>query len=430
MPVLGAFAIAQPKLSTLLCGAVAGYLLIILTNPVRTSFRDGLRAIGRYRALWVILGVFGFAHALFQLALRVYFHYALPAAERPVFVWFREAWKDRNRWLSGTSESLWFLPRAEFLACVGESVLPTVESVAGIFNNLVTTFPLSAIAAVLLLSNWDDHHRVLIRALRKRFGSFGFAIHFGILLCALAAIAKPLVYVPQLFKAVGPDFQLLWFQWAPVVVWLSFLFEYLFGVCIQIYLILLAYVWIRGLTFTHRHLLDFAIRRFSYVVKWAAIVMLLSSLCIDAPLILKNFAPFSIWLPDEEVLGSRLRVARAALATFLLLGSTMQITLTFHSESWRKAMRDHLRFIARNWWPFAWYLIVAVLHFFFLHLCDLSIRRGLGEGTAPWILWTLVFPWLAGWIGAWLLASWACVYKNCEKNREDRCCLEPDKLPT
>ncbi|MDB6154482.1 MAG: hypothetical protein JWL90_2935, partial [Chthoniobacteraceae bacterium] len=241
-----------------------------------------------------------------------------------------------------------------------------------------------------------------------------------------------LVYVPQVFSAAGfgPELQLFWFQWAPVIVWLSFLFEYLFGVCIQIYLILLAYVWIRGLTFTHHHLLDFAIRRFSYVVKWAAIVMLLSSICIDAPLILKNFAPFSDWLPDDDIFGSRLRVARAALATFLLLGSTMQITLTFHSESWRKAMRDHLRFVGRHWWSFAWYLIVAAFHFFALHLCDLSFRRGLGEGTSLWVVWILLFPWLAGWISAWLLASWACVFKQCKNHREEGGQLVPETSPT
>ncbi len=351
MSVPGVFAIAQPNLAYLLGGAILGYLLILFTNPVRSCFRDGLRAIARYRALWLILGVFGFLHAIFQLILRLYFHAVLPPADKPVFRWAREAWRDPANWLVGSPESVWYLPRAEFLQATRESWLPTLESLAGIFNNLITTFPLSAVAALLLLVNWNGHHRVLIAALRKRFGHFGFAIHFAILTCALAALAKPLVYIPQFFTALGMGeaAQLLWFQWAPVVVWLSFLFEYLFGICIQIYLILLAYLWVRGMSFTHHDLLDFAIRRLSYVVKWAGMVMLLSTLCIDLPLILKNFAPFTPWFPEQEILDERLKVARAALATFLLLSATMQITLTFHSESWRKAMRDHLRFSVVYW---------------------------------------------------------------------------------
>ncbi len=414
MSAPGAFAIVQSKAPYFLCGAFGGYLLVMFTNPVRTGLRDGWRAIGRYQTLWVTLGVFGFCDALFQLAQRVYFHAVLPAGERPIFVWAREAWRDPQYWLTGSPESLWFLPHAAFLESLRDAALLALQSLAGIFNNIVTTFPLSALAAVLLLVNWEGHHAVLIRALRRRFGHFGWAVHLAIVVCALAAIAKPFIYVmPQLLHLRGAGAE-MWFGWAPVVVWLSVLFEYLFGVCIQIYLILLAFIWVRGLTFTHRTLLDVAIRRFSYVVKWAALVMLLSTLCIDAPLILKNFPAFAAWFPENELFASRLNISRAALAVFLLLTATMQIMLTFHSESWRCAMRDHLRFVWKNAWPFAWFLALAALHLFALHACDLVVRRAIGEGTALWVGWTLAFPWLAGIVCAWLLASWVCVFKRCE----------------
>ena len=143
-----------------------------------------------------------------------------------------------------------------------------------------------------------------------------------------------------------PMAQLAWFQWAPVVAWLGFLFEYLFGVCMQIYLILLAYAWVRGITFTHSHLLDFAIRRCSFVLKWALVVMLLSSVFIDLPLILKNFAAFrpgSPTMPRSSRAGSGLR-ARCSPAS-CCSQPTVQITLVFHSESLRKALRDHVRFV-------------------------------------------------------------------------------------
>ena len=204
-----------------------------------------------------------------------------------------------------------------------------------------------------------------------------------------------------------------WFQWAPVIAWLAFLFEYLFGVCIQIYLILLAYCWVRGIGFTHRHLLDFAIRRFSSVVKWAGVMMLLSVTFIEMPLILRSFAPFAGWFPEQEAFAHRLAIARGLLALFALIAGSMQTTLVFHSESLAVAFRDHRDFLKNHWWPFTWFLIVAALHCFALHAMQRTVATGLGEGTAPWVLWTLISPWIAGIILGWLLASWVCVYKRC-----------------
>jgi hypothetical protein len=405
-----------------ICGALGSYLILLFVNPVRTSFRDGLRAVRRYAALWLALGAFGFLYALFQLALRAYLHSVLPPAERPVFMWARDAWRDPDLWLVGSPESLWYLPVAQFIALLREALLPALESTAGIFNSLVITFPGSAIGALLLLGNWQGHHAVLARALQKRFVRTSGLVHAAIVVCALAALAKPFIYaVPQLLKAMAAPatLHLAWFQWAPVIAWLAFLFEYLLGVCIQIYLILLAYTWIRGLTFNHANLLDLAIRRFSYVVKWAVIVMALSTLFIDAPLIMKNFPAFADLFPEGEILARRLAQARACLATFLLLTATMQIMLTFHNESWRKAMRDHLRFMARRWWPFGWFVLVAAIHFFLLHTGDLAVRRGVGEGTALWVGWCLLFPWIAAVVAAWLLATWVCVFKRCDTTRSE-----------
>ena len=215
----------------LVCGALGLYLLAMFLNPARSSLRDGLRAIRRYPMLWLPLGVFGFAYALFQLALDVYFHRVFPEATRPVFVWVRAA------------EPFWHLAPGQLAGLARDALLPSLESVAGIFNNLVSTFPLAAVAAVLLFANYDGHHGVLWRALRHRFDRFAGAVYGGILVCALAAIAKPLLYLIARYV----DGQ-LWFQWSPVVVWLAFLFEYFFGVCVQIYLILLAlfFLWWNG----------------------------------------------------------------------------------------------------------------------------------------------------------------------------------------
>ncbi len=414
-------AVLSAQLPWLICGALGGYLLLMFTNPARASLRDGLRCIRRYSALWITLGVFGFAGALFQLALRIYFSCVLPFEERPPFVWMREAWRDSALWLHGSSQSLWYLPPGSIHGAMGDAALPALESVAGIFNCVFSTFPIAAAAALLLLVNWQGHHVVMVRALRKHFGLFGWIVYAGIIVCAVGAVAKPCLYAaPQLIVAFGggPGAQLAWFQWAPVVAWIGFLFEYLFGVCMQIYLILLAYVWVRGLSFTHSHLLDFAIRRCSSVLKWALVVMLLSSIFIDLPLILKNFPAFRDWFPDNvEIIEGRQRLARTLLAGFLLVWATMQITLVFHSESLIKALRDHVRFVTGHVWPFGWFLIVAAVHIYIFQVLQGVVLRGLGEETAAGVLWGLVVPWLKAIVAAWLLASWVCLFKRCDTRR-------------
>lgn len=419
MPLPGLAVTIQPQhLPWLLLGALGGYLLLMFTNPVRGALRDGWRAIRRYHVLWLAFGAFGFANTLFQLAIRIYSYCVLPPDDRPVFMWLRAAWRDPKFWLKGSSESLWYVPPGGLHEAARNAVLPAIESVAGIFNNLVSTFPLAAIAAVLLLANWDGHQMVLQRALRRRYKLWGWAAYAGILVCAFAVIAKVLLYAaPPLLHFEG-RWALLWFQWSPVVAWVSFLFEYFFGVCIQIYLILLAYCWVRGITFDQAKLLDFAIRRFSFVMKWAAVVVVLSSLFLDLPLILKNFAPFQeILAADESTMDFRIRLARSILAGFLLIFPTMQITLTFHNESIVKALRDHGTFLRNHWWRFSWFLIIAALHFYLFTALNLVCIRALGEGTAPGILWSFLAPWLNGIVGAWLLASWVCVFRNCDHAR-------------
>jgi len=418
MPATVAITLPSVPLPWLLGGSLLGYLLVMFTNPVRASLRDGLRCLRRYPTLWLALGAFGLADALFQLALRFYFHRALPLEHRPVLVWAREAWRDPHLWLTGSPDSLWYLPPNSIRQAVFENALPAFESVAGIFNLLVATFPLSAFAAFLFFINWEGHHTVLFRALRKSFGLWGWLLHAGIILCALAALAKPLLYAAPVLLGRSPAAAAAWFQWAPVADWLSFLFENLVGLCVQLGLILIAYCWVRGISFTHQHLIDFAIRRLSFVVRWALLVMLLGSLLIHAPLILKNFTPFQgLFSPEEAAFDHRWKIARAVLTAVLLLFPTMQITLTLHSESLPRALRDHWRFVQGNWWPLAWFFILAGLHFYVLRVGVTLVQRGLGDGTAAGILWSLLAPWLHGLVGAWLLASWVCFYKHADTAR-------------
>ena len=419
MSSLSAVLFPTSKTLWLYGGALAGYALMMATNPVRAALRDAWRAVRRYPALALVPGALGFANAAFDLAQRAYLHAVLSEQTRPVLMWAREAWRDPQLRFTGSPESLWWLPHGAFVEAVRESALPAFESLAGLFNGLVSTFPVSAFAALLLFANRQRHHTTLRLVLRKRCGHAGFAVHGAILVCALAALAKPALYAGARWLPLD------WFvHWGPVVAWLSFVFEYFFGVVVQVWLILVAYAWVRGLTFTHADLLDVAIRRFSFVVKWSALMLALSSLFIDAPLILKNFAPFAPYFPDEKIFATRLIAARAVLALGALLGAAVQITLTFHSESLRAALRQHGRFLARSWWPFAWFLIVAGFHFFAVHALIANVARGVGEGTALWVLWRLLAPWFAGAVAGWLLAGWVVVFKRCEAARA----LDPEPI--
>jgi hypothetical protein len=395
--------LSSPRCLFVIAGGVVVYAGLMFFNPIRASLRDGLRCIRRYHSTWGMLALFGFCYAAFQLALRVFYYAILPESERPIFQWSRA----------------WFLPKSSVIGVLQESWLPALENIAGTFNNLVTTYPFSALAAFLLLTNWEGHYVVLHHAVKRRFPRSGWIIYLGILICALAALVKPLLYA--VLPALGhylPGLHLL--QGAVVVDWLSFLFEYMLGICIQIYLILLVYVWIRGVNYTRAHLLDFAIRRFSYVMKWACLVMLLSTLFIHLPLIALNVPPFSGWLSGEKTLEYIDRVARPTIAVCLILFATVQITLTFHSESFRKAVRDHLAFLRVNAGAMIWFILIAGINFFLINALNLAVARGLGEATMAGLIWRLIYPIFWALVAAWMLATWVCVFKRSDTGRTQK----------
>lgn len=377
------------------------------TNPVRESLRDGWLVVRRYPTMWVILGLFGFAHAAFGLGTRAYLAAILPKEEGPVFVWVREAWRDPKLWLAGSPESLWWLPANECARVIRESLLPAIESLGGLFHNLVTTFPLSALIAPILLLPWTNRMQVLRKGLGRRFGKLAWLIYFVLMIAAVAAIAKPIGYAtPQILPP------LIWTHWGQVVVSVAFAFEYLLGVGVQVFLILVAFAWIRGLSFQRDALAEVAIRRFVVVLPWSALILLLSWLLIDLPLMLKNFPATAPYFVEADIFNLWLRWARAGLTGLILLAAGVQVRLALHSTSWRQALREHFHMMLRAWWPFGWFLVIALLHFFFWTAFRESVLRGVGEGTALWVAWRLLSPWIAGAIGAWLLASWVCVYKR------------------
>ncbi|MBA2431604.1 MAG: hypothetical protein H0V56_05750, partial [Chthoniobacterales bacterium] len=347
-----------------LLGLVVGYVLVMLFNPVRLALRDGFRCITRFKRIWLTFVLLGFAYSIFQFATFTPFTDPAPLDLREI-----------------TEVSTWGWPR---LAEVWrETPLPTLEGVAGIFDNATTTYPLSVVAAVLLLCNWRGLHGALLVALRKRFQLWAYLIYLVVVLSAVASLFKPIVFwrLP-IWRTVLPEAWL--FQTAASVDAVAFIFEYLFGVYIQVYLITVCLAWIKGLSFTELGLFQFAVRRFSFVLKWAGVVICSSLVIVRLPLLLAYF----IELPG--VIDYQL-YQRYAMSALLLLFASVQISLVLHNESLKAALHAHWLFIRRNASRFAWFLLICALHFFILMACDAVVRGAVGERLAGMIAWKMIY---------------------------------------
>ncbi len=399
-----------------LAAAVLGYLLLLGTSPRRAVLWDGWRCVRRYSSLWKILGLLGCAHALFELAVRLRLQFTLADGAPVQLVWGRAAWRDPGLWLNGSPDSLWWLPPSAIRASLSESWLPGLEWVAGLFNNVVTTFPIAILAALALLVNrhrWLSHLR---DALHRRFGAVSWLLLFAVCLCAVAVLLKAVLYFRPtwLFHLSGLS-EPAWDQCSQVIAWMAFLFEYLFGLGLQIYLILHAYAWVRGITFEAEAMQDVALRRLGAGAKWAGLVILAATLLIDLPLMLKNFPGFSAWFPDDPaILDHRLRIARIVLASLLLLGASIQAWLTLHGETLSRAFHAHWCLAKKHWPALLWFFAVASFHGFAVNFLRAVVLEGVGGETAIGVTWTLIWPWLAAPVTAWMLASWVCLFKQLE----------------
>lgn len=383
---------AVPRVYPLL-GLCGGYLLVMFFNPIRLSLRDGLRCILRFKRIWLTFVLLGAAYSIFQFATFT----PLQALTD----------LDLNQVASFPN---WNWPR--FAEVWNETPLPTIEGVAGIFDNATTTYPLSVLAAVLWLCNWRGLHGALLGALRKRFRIWSYIIYLIVVLSAIASLFKPIVFwrLPA-WGAVLPVAGLL--RISASVDAVAFIFEYLFGVYIQVYLIAVCLAWIKGLSFTEAALFQFAIRRFTYVLKWSGIVILVSTLIVRLPLVLAYF--FEV----PNVL-DYLPLERYAMSALIILFCSVQISLVLHNESLRAAFAAHWQFVRRNAGRFSWFFMICALHFFMLTACDAIVRSAAEDRAIVIILWKAIYVCARGLVTGWLLASWVCLFRQCETGRANQ----------
>src|SRR5207244_1957195 len=158
-----------------LIGLLSGYIIVLLFNPVRLPLRDGFRCLLRYKRVWLTFVLLGFAYFVFQFS-------TFTPIQSTADVDLTQI----------TSMANWRWPT--FMEVWQEAPLPALEGVAGIFDNATTTYPLSAIAAVLMLLNWRGLHGALVRALKKRFRFAGYLIYFILLFSVVAVLVQLIVY--------------------------------------------------------------------------------------------------------------------------------------------------------------------------------------------------------------------------------------------
>jgi hypothetical protein len=373
-----------------LAGLFLGYVLLLVANPIRLALRDGLRCISRFSRVWLTFALLGFAYSVFQFATFT------PIQSQSDF--------DFNQLISLPG---WNWPR--LLEVWREVPLPALEGVAGIFDDATTTYPLSVLAALLLAVNWRGLHGSFVRAIWKRYRIWSILIYMVVLLAALATVLKPIVFwrLPYWGDAVSAA---RFLQASALIDTVAFIFEYLFGIYIQVYLITVCFAWIKGLSFGEVALFQFAMRRFSYVLKWAGIVLLISILVVRLPLLLAYFMSVPNILDYLPLQG-------ALMSCFIIAFCSVQISLVMHNENLREAMHAHFLFLRRNTGRFGWFLLICGVHFFLLNAADAIVRGGIADRTAALLMWKLIYVVLRGFVTGWLLASWVCLFRQSETGR-------------
>ncbi len=373
-----------------LLGVIAGYALLMLANPVRLALRDGFRCIARYERVWLTFALLGFAYFIFQfitftpIASLSEIDLA-QIASAPAWNWpqLSEVWR--------------------------EAPLPAIEGMAGIFDNALTTYPLAVVAAILLLLNWRGLNGTLWRALHKLYRWWSIPIYIVLLASVLAALGKPFLYwkLPAWNDQISTAHLLKISAGVDAV---AFIFEYFVGVYIQVYLITVCLAWIKGLSFGEGALFAFAIRRFSYVLEWAGIVVLVSLFVVRLPLLLAYF----INLPNVL---DYLPLQRLFMSIFILLFCSVQISLVLHNESLRSALHAHWELLRRDFRRVVWFLIVGAVNFFLILALDAFIRAAIADRTLAMIAWRIIFVFVRALVTGWLFASWVVLFRQCETGR-------------
>jgi hypothetical protein len=372
-------------------GLLFGFWFLVSLNPSAQFFRDGLRCVRRHPRMWVWLMVFGLAYLSFQAIQDFQF---------------------RGQRIEFSSLLYWpgFMPPSS-TAAAARAWLPALELLAGLFNQAVVSFPSSAVAALLFIANWKGYQMQFLRTAKRRMGRWCLAVYLGVLVCAVAAFCKPIFSLSIYWLNEYFDGILL-LRAGAIIDWLSYQFEYLFGLLIQIFLVLVTYVWIRGLSSEPGRIFEFALKRAVYSAKWIGLVLLTSLLLIHLPLLFSY-----VWISQQidttaAVVQYVDQTARPLVAVALLLFCSIQVTLILNNETLREALQKHAQFLRRSWLRISSFLLLAGLYLFAMCWLTDLVAGGFPKYSVPNILFAALFTFGRAFFAAWFLASWVCLYRG------------------
>jgi hypothetical protein len=340
--------------------------------------------------MWIWLSGLGLAYTIFQIL---------------------QAYQLGDRQFSMMSLLYWPPFRArDWGVSASHAWLPALEMLAGLFNQAVVSYPTSAIAALLFLINWRGYQMQFLGAAKRRLGRWWLGIYALLILCALAAFCKPIfsISIYWLNRYFDGIFLL---RAGAVIDWLSFQFEYAFGLLIQIYLVLLTFVWIRGLNSQPERIFEFALKRAVFAAKWAGLVLLASLLSIHLPLLISY-----CWITQQTDFTNAViqyieQTARPLIAVALILFCSVQITLILHNETLREAVHEHALLARQHWLRIVSFLMVAGLHLFAINWLTEFALGGFPKYSVPYLLAAVLLAIGRAFLAAWFLASWVCLYR-------------------
>jgi hypothetical protein len=371
----------------------AAWLVALCLPSVRDSYANGWRCLLRHASLWKLPGGFALAYGLFQILDFLLLQWRIGRVPEVTPLVAR-------------------MP-LDYRQIAFDSILPAAELLAAALNCLVATFPVSVLCGLLFLANYHGLTGELGYALLRRYRIWGW-VWLGLLAaCALASLLKPLTILtlPE-FARILSFHELL--VVCSLVNALSFAFEYLLGTCLQVYLLLIAYGWVRGLHFRRARVLQFAVRRMGFVLKWALVMVLATLALIHLPLFVEA------WLTGDPIGWRTLvlveMISRPALAVIMLLLATVQIRLVLHNDSLRSALVAHGRFLRRHGLRCVVFLLGGVSLLFLVQMLRLGGGAWLGTALFKQI-WSVALEIVGAISGGWILASWVCFYKRCEASQ-------------
>lgn len=359
--------------------AFAGWLL----HPtVRRALGDGGRCVARFPSLWRIPAGFALIYGVFQWVAEA------------LLLWrvgeWSVNWMTNGHWVhSHRISDQWH-----------QAVFHAVERTTALANDVIIPFPLSAGLVVWAILFRRNVIAQLIRTTKRGFPRAWLFLVVCLMCSAMAAVIKPAIYL----------FLPEWIEWfadygnyallgATTINMIALIFEIFIGSYVTVFLMLMAFSWIRGINADRLRLHILTARRMRFVLKWT---ILTTGLAIGLVAL-----PISLGFGD---------IGHFVYVGILLALFPVQAVLVFHNGSLRSALRSSVRLIKQNGAAVILFVLGAVVFFFLLALLsnEILIRC---QGESPGILIQAAFGTIGAALSGWLVASWVCLYRRIETDK-------------